>query len=300
MVQFPGMPGYKTKQEKLQKEKESRDTQKDRKDGKEEAGKNTPEQDRPSATPSPTKRSAWSSPEETKDKVALNRDQAAKKAQGFPKPYEAYGDGAQQSKDAQGEQPTQDTADENVSLPDKVGDVQGATTQVGGGEGPWEPVVEPTWKLGQDQVTKKDQGYPRPEEAYEVGPDVQKDTRRPEDVKKEREEQARHGRHVKDDQRQDGDEQQGGSKRENKQQGQDENPEESEDEDVFRKPILHSSQLTSSGVDFKGKRVVVLGGGASAVEAVETALSEGAKDAVMVVRDDKVTQFHAPVFLWIC
>ena len=89
-------------------------------------------------------------------------------------------------------------------------------------------------------------------------------------------------------------------KGEDKEQGQEEEHAEEEDEDVFRKPILHSSQLTSSGIDFKGKRIVVLGGGASAVEAVETALSDGAKDAVMVVRDDKVTQLHGNAFFLIC
>ena len=78
------------------------------------------------------------------------------------------------------------TQDENVALPDKVGEVHGTETQVAGGEGPWEPVVEPTWQLGQDQVTKKEQGFPRPEEAYDVGPDLQKDTKRPEDIKKEK------------------------------------------------------------------------------------------------------------------
>ena len=37
-----------------------------------------------------------------------------------------------------------------------------------------------------------------------------------------------------------------------------------------------------------GKTVVVIGSGASGVEAVETALAKGAKHCVMLARDDKV------------
>ncbi|KAJ7264991.1 FAD/NAD(P)-binding domain-containing protein [Mycena haematopus] len=60
--------------------------------------------------------------------------------------------------------------------------------------------------------------------------------------------------------------------------------------DVFTKPIIHSSQLDSDAVSeetIKGKKVVVIGSGASGVEAVETALQRGAGEVVMVARTDK-------------
>ncbi|KAJ6502033.1 FAD/NAD(P)-binding domain-containing protein [Mycena sanguinolenta] len=60
--------------------------------------------------------------------------------------------------------------------------------------------------------------------------------------------------------------------------------------DVFTKPIIHSSQLDSDAVSedtIKGKKVVVIGSGASGVEAVETALERGAGEVVMIARTDK-------------
>ncbi|KAJ7685626.1 FAD/NAD(P)-binding domain-containing protein [Mycena polygramma] len=69
-----------------------------------------------------------------------------------------------------------------------------------------------------------------------------------------------------------------------------ENSEESKDNDIFRKPIIHSSDLDSEAVSeetIKGKKVVVVGSGASGVEAVETALQRGAGEVVMVARSDK-------------
>lgn len=62
------------------------------------------------------------------------------------------------------------------------------------------------------------------------------------------------------------------------------------DHDVYRGPILHSSQLDSAEVsELDGKTVVVIGSGASGVEAVETALARGAGKCIMVARDDKVS-----------
>lgn len=60
---------------------------------------------------------------------------------------------------------------------------------------------------------------------------------------------------------------------------------------IYNGPILHSSQLDDlkSG-DAHDKTVVVVGSGASGVEAVETALAKGAKKCVMIARDDKVRQ----------
>ncbi|KAI0078015.1 FAD/NAD(P)-binding domain-containing protein [Panus rudis PR-1116 ss-1] len=57
---------------------------------------------------------------------------------------------------------------------------------------------------------------------------------------------------------------------------------------VTEGPIIHSSQLDSlDEKTVKGKTVVVIGSGASGVEAVETALSKGAKNTVILAREDK-------------
>jgi cation diffusion facilitator CzcD-associated flavoprotein CzcO len=64
--------------------------------------------------------------------------------------------------------------------------------------------------------------------------------------------------------------------------------------DNFRGPVLHSSELDgkkAQGVDWENKRVLVVGGGASAVEAVEAALDNGAHWSGVSARDDKVHQF---------
>lgn len=75
---------------------------------------------------------------------------------------------------------------------------------------------------------------------------------------------------------------------------------------MFKNPIIHSSELDSDAISeetikgvsrlfclllftaFPGKKVVVIGSGASGVEAVETALQRGAGEVVMVARTDKV------------
>ncbi|EIN10544.1 FAD/NAD(P)-binding domain-containing protein [Punctularia strigosozonata HHB-11173 SS5] len=56
-------------------------------------------------------------------------------------------------------------------------------------------------------------------------------------------------------------------------------------EETFGGPVIHSSELDE--IELSGKNVVVIGSGASGVEAVETALSKAAKHAVIVARDDK-------------
>ncbi|KAF7363919.1 hypothetical protein MSAN_01050000 [Mycena sanguinolenta] len=69
--------------------------------------------------------------------------------------------------------------------------------------------------------------------------------------------------------------------------------------DVFTKPIIHSSQLDSDAVSedtIKGKKVVVIGSGASGVEAVETALERGAGEVVMVARTDKSHKTYRNIF----
>ncbi|KAI2602141.1 FAD/NAD(P)-binding domain-containing protein [Hypoxylon sp. NC1633] len=55
--------------------------------------------------------------------------------------------------------------------------------------------------------------------------------------------------------------------------------------DKFKKPIYHSSKLT--GVDAKDKKMIVIGGGASAVEALEYASEEGASKVYILSRSDK-------------
>jgi cation diffusion facilitator CzcD-associated flavoprotein CzcO len=60
-------------------------------------------------------------------------------------------------------------------------------------------------------------------------------------------------------------------------------------EETFHGRVIHSSQLDDiEPGELEGKTVVVIGSGASGVEAVETALSKGAKNTVMLARDDKV------------
>jgi NADPH-dependent 2,4-dienoyl-CoA reductase/sulfur reductase-like enzyme len=62
------------------------------------------------------------------------------------------------------------------------------------------------------------------------------------------------------------------------------------EEGSYKGPVLHSSQLDHATPELlKGKTVVVIGSGASAVEAVETALERGAKKAVVLAREDKVS-----------
>ncbi|KDQ63491.1 hypothetical protein JAAARDRAFT_202926 [Jaapia argillacea MUCL 33604] len=64
----------------------------------------------------------------------------------------------------------------------------------------------------------------------------------------------------------------------------DDSPDEYEGQ-VYGGVVLHSSELDDA--DLEGKNVVVVGSGASGVEAVETALGKGAKGTVMLARDDK-------------
>lgn len=55
--------------------------------------------------------------------------------------------------------------------------------------------------------------------------------------------------------------------------------------DKFKGPVYHSSQLT--GKKAKGKRIGIVGGGASAVEALEWAAAEGADKTFVLSRSDK-------------
>ena len=57
-------------------------------------------------------------------------------------------------------------------------------------------------------------------------------------------------------------------------------------EEVFEGDVFHSSELDDAPLE--GQRIIVIGSGASGVEAVETALSKGATGCVMIARDDKV------------
>ena len=55
---------------------------------------------------------------------------------------------------------------------------------------------------------------------------------------------------------------------------------------MFKGDVLHSSELDNAKLE--GKHIIVIGSGASGVEAVETALEKGAKGCIMLARDDKV------------
>ncbi|KAK3307135.1 uncharacterized protein B0T15DRAFT_166035 [Chaetomium strumarium] len=57
--------------------------------------------------------------------------------------------------------------------------------------------------------------------------------------------------------------------------------------DRFRGDIRHSSQLTSSGCSARDKTLIIIGGGASAVEALEFAHDEGARKIYILARSDK-------------
>ncbi|KAI0652799.1 FAD/NAD(P)-binding domain-containing protein [Cubamyces menziesii] len=55
--------------------------------------------------------------------------------------------------------------------------------------------------------------------------------------------------------------------------------------EMFEGEVVHSSELDNARLE--GKRVLVIGSGASGVEAVETALDKGATGCTMIARDDK-------------
>lgn len=56
-------------------------------------------------------------------------------------------------------------------------------------------------------------------------------------------------------------------------------------QDSFAGQIVHSSQLDDA--DLEGKKVVIIGSGASGVEAAELAVAKKARDVVMLARSDK-------------
>jgi cation diffusion facilitator CzcD-associated flavoprotein CzcO len=67
-----------------------------------------------------------------------------------------------------------------------------------------------------------------------------------------------------------------------------------DDSGAFQGTVLHSSQLDKVSKDeLRGKSVVIIGSGASGVEAAETALNRGANHCIMLARDDKVP-IHIP------
>jgi hypothetical protein len=57
------------------------------------------------------------------------------------------------------------------------------------------------------------------------------------------------------------------------------------DQDKFKGQVYHSSKL--DGKDFKDKKVLVIGGGASAIEALEFAVKSGASEIDVLSRSDK-------------
>ncbi|SNX85503.1 related to monooxygenase [Melanopsichium pennsylvanicum] len=56
-------------------------------------------------------------------------------------------------------------------------------------------------------------------------------------------------------------------------------------EEKFKGKIVHSSQL--DGLDCKGKKVLIVGGGASGIEALELAVAQGADTPTILARSDK-------------
>ena len=56
-------------------------------------------------------------------------------------------------------------------------------------------------------------------------------------------------------------------------------------QDKFKGKIVHSSQLDD--VELTGKKVLIIGGGASGVEALELAVEKKAKQSIILARSDK-------------
>jgi cation diffusion facilitator CzcD-associated flavoprotein CzcO len=56
-------------------------------------------------------------------------------------------------------------------------------------------------------------------------------------------------------------------------------------QDKFKGPIYHSSKL--DGVSAKGKKVLIIGGGASAIEALDFVHHENAEKAYILARSEK-------------
>lgn len=241
MITLPGMAGYKEKEQEKEQDKEPETT-----DAKTHDEQSTQTDNRSS--------SSWTNTStEDADSQAVARDQEEKKAQKFYTPAEAFhGEGDVDTSAAPSESPTQDN-------------------------GAWEKskLSANAWDVGRDQTQKKDEGFPTPGEAFEVGPDTQKGSEdqslapavngRTHNETKNGHADTKESHHSHPDKQAD------------------------EDDNVFKGPILHSSQLDREDApSFEGKTIVVIGGGASAVESVETALAKGAKKCIMLVRDDKV------------
>ncbi|KAF7798770.1 hypothetical protein EIP86_009995 [Pleurotus ostreatoroseus] len=245
MITLPGMPGYKEKQQEKREKEQKEKSEKERPEGESED----------SSHKNPA--SAWTENTEQPKAQDIAHDQDEKKAEKFFTPAEAYhGEGDVDVSAAHEESPTQDN-------------------------GAWEKYKpkEDAWAIGRDQTQKKDEGFPTPGEAFEVGKDTQKGS----------EDQSlaptTDGRTRKDSSSK---KTSGKRDAKEKRSSQDEKHTSEDDDNVFQGPIFHSSQLDREDAPtFEGKTVVVVGGGASAVESVETALAKGAKECIMLVRDDK-------------
>ena len=153
--------------------------------------------------------------------------------------------------------------------------------------GVWEKTKpkENSWDVGRNQVEKKEQGFPTPGEVFEVGEDPQDGS---EDVSFVHEGHSftQQAKSTKD---KEPNEEEQPKEKEKKDRKSKVRVEDGKEYGEFKGPIVHSSQLDApSAPSFEGKTVAVIGGGASAVEAVETALAQGAKKCVILVRDDKV------------
>ncbi|KAH8105192.1 FAD/NAD-P-binding domain-containing protein [Cristinia sonorae] len=181
---------------------------------------------------------------------AIRADQHRKADAKFPTPGEAYHDD---------------------SVQDSITTIDGATSEISSDHEEQKHAQHTAW-TGEtskahvaerhDQDKKKRAGFPTPAEAFPTSPseDPQKDTKAKSLLDK-------------------GDNDEDGESKDTK----------GEDADVFTKgPVVHSSELDKLSEDHvKGKEVIVIGSGASGVEAVETALAKGAKKAIIIAREDK-------------
>ncbi|KAI0340979.1 FAD/NAD(P)-binding domain-containing protein [Trametopsis cervina] len=248
MVTMQGMPGWKD--QKKEEEHDSAEAEKTDEGDKHDEEKEDSEDEKARDSDEDT---VWTQPKEDPD--AIEHDQEEKKAQGFPDPHEAY---------VAEDKPTQDDSNTNSA-------------------GVWDrsKPKENAWDVGRDQMAKKDQGFPQPGEVYGGAEDTQKPV---EEVVSEGIHEKVSGNVLQTRSRKTSRKE---HKRQREHEGQQDNHDDN-DEDVFKGPIIHSSALDHDDApSFEDKTIVVIGSGASAVEAVETALAKGAKKCVVLARQDK-------------
>ncbi|KAL4254145.1 hypothetical protein ABKN59_004537 [Abortiporus biennis] len=254
-VKFDGMPS----KEDLHHNEEHQAASEDDNEAGETEGIDLAEQEQAQAQA--PRKSAWSKPDSGQVPIqVITLDQEIKKADNFPTPTEAYFDAASSlSGSVSGTEPTTPKATDR-----ELDDDPGRKTTA------WHnsPPQPPPAVLKADQEAKKATQFPTPAEAYPITPTSSAPSS-PVITPK------------------------AGSKHEKQGEGSVSDHGDTEDDDVYTKgTIVHSSELDEldAGKIKGGKKVVVIGSGASGVEAVEAILdkAEGEPvDIVILAREDK-------------